>query len=93
MICAECYLIVLALVKKKEREREERGKEGRQKERRRKEGKRAKKERKEKKKEKRKKERKKDLPLQKACGTINGNFYVECYKNIIVYFGHSACSS
>jgi len=34
-----------------------------------------------------------DLPLQKACGKINGNFYVECYKNIIVYFGHSACFS
>ena len=39
----------------------------------------------------RRKER--DLTLQKACGKINGNFYVECYKNIIVYFGHSACSS
>ena len=58
MICAECYLIVLALVKKKEREREERGKEGRQKERRRKEGK--SKEREKGKKERKKKERKKE---------------------------------
>lgn len=48
MIYAECYLIVLALVKKKERE--ERGKEGREKEGRKTEGKRAKKERKKKRK-------------------------------------------
>lgn len=84
MIYAECYLIVLALVKKKRK----RGKrEGRKGERR--------KEEKPKEREQRKRERKKerDLTLQKACGKINGNFYVECYKNIIVYFGHSACFS
>ena len=48
MIYAECYLIVFALVKKKERK--EGRKEGREKEGRKKEGKRAKKEREEKRK-------------------------------------------
>ena len=67
-------MIVLALVKKKDRK--EGMKEGREKE-----GRKRKKER--------KKERERDLTLQKACGKINGNFFVECYKNVIVYFFHS----
>lgn len=58
------------------KEREERGNEGREREGRTK-------------KKQRKKERERDLTLQKACGKINGNFYVECYKNVIVYFFHS----
>lgn len=72
---------------KKRKKEEKRGrKEGRRKEEEKKE--REQKKEKGKKKEKRKKERR-DLPLQKSIGAINGKFLCECYKNIIVYFGHS----
>lgn len=80
----------LSAGKKKERERGKEGrKEGRRKEEEKKEREQRKRERKKKEKKERKKER--DLPCRKR-GTINGNFYVECYKHYSV-FCHSACSS